>query len=169
MVHRSPDAGTDCDVIGSRRLRSKSGASTTQTNDQADSSIWPVRRPISSRAAPSSAREEFGAPAAKKTQSPGAAPTCSARPAFSVSDRFLATGPLSSPSSPTSTYASPRAPRCLAQSCQASSVLRGWAAPPGITTAPTYGAWKTRNSVAEKYAVQSVSSEPKRRSGLSEP
>ncbi len=33
------------------------------------------------------------------------------------------------------------APRCRAQSCQASSCLRGWLAPPGITTAPTYGAW----------------------------
>ena len=33
------------------------GASTTHTNDQAASSISPPRRPISSRAAPSSARD----------------------------------------------------------------------------------------------------------------
>ena len=46
---------------------------------------------------------------------------------------------------------------------------RGWSAPPGITTAPTYGAWKTRNGVSAKYAVQSTSSCPIRRSGLSEP
>jgi hypothetical protein len=31
----------------------------------------------------------------------------------------------------------PSAPRCLAHSCQASSCLRGWLAPPGMTTAPT--------------------------------
>ena len=48
-----------------------------------------------------------------------------------------ATGPLSSPSSPTSTYASPRWPRCFAKSCHASSWRRGWDAPPDITTAPT--------------------------------
>jgi hypothetical protein len=54
---------------------SNSGASTTQTNDQADSSIRPPRRPISSRAAPSNARDDFTGPAAKKMQSPGFAPT----------------------------------------------------------------------------------------------
>ena len=42
-------------------------------------------------------------------------------------------------------------PRCLAHSCQASSCLRGCEAPPGMTTAPTYGAWKTRNGVSAKY------------------
>ena len=40
--------------------------------------------------------------------SPGDAPTCVASPSRSASDRFLATGPLRVPSSPTSTYASPR-------------------------------------------------------------
>ena len=48
----------------------------------------------------------------------------------------------------------PRAPRCLANSCQASKTLRGCVAPPGMTTAPTCGAWKTRNGVSAKYAVQ---------------
>lgn len=38
-----------------------------------------------------------------------------------------------------------------------------------MTTAPTYGAWNTRNDVPEKYSVMSVSSVPNRRSGLSEP
>ena len=38
-----------------------------------------------------------------------------------------------------------------------------------MTTAPTYSAWNTRNVVSEKNSVQSVSSLPKRRSGLSEP
>ena len=38
-----------------------------------------------------------------------------------------------------------------------------------MTTAPTYGAWNTRNSVPAKYSVRPVSSQPKRRSGLSEP
>ena len=73
------------------------------------------------------------------------------------------------PSSPTVTYASPRAPRERAHSCQASNCLRGCDAPPGITTAPTYGAWKTRKSVPAKYPVSSTSSMPNRRSGLSEP
>ena len=41
--------------------------------------------------------------------------------------------------------------------------------PPGITTAPTYGAWNTRNGVPEKYSVSSTSSTSKRRSGLSDP
>lgn len=38
----------------------------------------------------------------------------------------------------------PFAPRCFAHSC-ASNPRRGVAAPPGNTTAPTYGAWNTRN------------------------
>ena len=38
-----------------------------------------------------------------------------------------------------------------------------------MTTAPTYGAWNTRNGVSAKYSVSSTSSMPKRRSGLSEP
>ncbi len=81
----------------------------------------------------------------------------------------MATGPPSSPSTPKVTYASPRAPRCLAHSCQASNARRGWSAPPGITTAPTCSAWKTRNPVPAKYPVRSASSSPKRRSGLSDP
>ena len=40
------------------------------------------RRPISRRAAPRSARDDFVGPAAKKTQSPGFAPTWAARPAL---------------------------------------------------------------------------------------
>ncbi len=38
-----------------------------------------------------------------------------------------------------------------------------------MTTAPTYWAWNTRNSVAAKYSLRSVSSQENRRSGLSEP
>ncbi len=38
-----------------------------------------------------------------------------------------------------------------------------------MTTAPTYGAWNTRNGVSLKYSATSTSSIPKRRSGLSEP
>ena len=59
------------------------------------------------------------------------------------------------------------APRCLAHSCQASRTLRGCDAPPGMTTAPTYGAWNTRNAVSAKNSVHSTSSSPNRRSGLS--
>src|SRR5699024_4718338 len=44
----------------------------------------------------------------------------------------------------------------------------GWD-PPARTTAPTYGAWNTRNGVSRKYSVISTSSRSKRRSGLSEP
>ena len=40
---------------------------------------------------------------------------------------------------------------------------------PGITTAPTYGAWNTRNVVSLKTSVHSTSSSPNRRSGLSDP
>jgi hypothetical protein len=54
---------------------SNSGASTTQLNAQADSSIRPSRRPISSRVAPSRPCACERRPAAKKTQSPGWAPT----------------------------------------------------------------------------------------------
>ena len=42
-------------------------------------------------------------PAAKKTASPGLAPTASARPARCASERFLATGPPASPVSASST------------------------------------------------------------------
>ena len=59
----------------------------------------PSRRPISRRVAPSRLRAADGVPAAKKMQSPGCAPTCSTSPARSASERFLATGPPSSPSS----------------------------------------------------------------------
>ena len=79
-------------------------------------------------------------PAAKKIASPFLAPTFAAIPALSVSERFLATGPDNVPSAPTKMYASPLAPRALAQSCQASNSRRGESAPPGITTAPTYSA-----------------------------
>src|SRR3712207_8841406 len=44
----------------------------------------------------------------------------------SLSEMFLATGPPSSPSRPIVTYASPRAPRWRAHSCQASNCRRGW-------------------------------------------
>ncbi|MPM67719.1 hypothetical protein SDC9_114643 [bioreactor metagenome] len=116
---------------------SNSGASTTHRKLQASSSIIPVRRPISSRAAPSSSWEDLRPPAAKKIASPGRAPVAAASPSRSASVMFLATGPASVPSAATVTYARPLAPRCLAHSCQASNWRRGWEAPPGITTAPT--------------------------------
>ena len=84
-------------------LGSNIGASTTQVNANVLSSIRPHRRPISRRAAPSSARLDLVAPAPKKTQSPGCAPTWAASPLFSSSLMFFATGPVSSPSSWTST------------------------------------------------------------------
>ena len=153
VVHGRPGAGADRDVAGCVAFAggSNSGASTTHTNAHADSSISPQRRPISSRAAPSSARDGVGvaggeedavARLRRRRARPG--------PSRSASERFLATGPPSSPSSPTSTYARPAAPRCLAHSCQASSVLARLDAPPGMTTAPTYGAWNTRNGVSAK-------------------
>src|ERR1700689_2829108 len=76
------------------------GASTTHRNDQADSSIRPPLRPISSRAAPSSSRAPWPGPAAKNTASPGAAPTAAASPDLSASERFLATEPEISPDGP---------------------------------------------------------------------
>src|SRR5581483_1047809 len=145
------------------------GASTTHRNDHADSSISPHRRPISRRAAPSSSRDACAGPAAKNTQSPAAAPTAAASPERSASDRFFATGPPISPEASNVAYASPRAPRDRAHSCHRSNSRRDCPAPPGMTTAPTYGAWNTRNPVPEKYPVRSVSSVPNRRSGLSDP
>src|ERR1700683_2538348 len=76
------------------------GASTTHRNDQAEESIRPHRRPISSRAAPSSSRDADAGPAAKNTQSPVTAPVAAASPERSASDRFLATGPPISPPGP---------------------------------------------------------------------
>src|SRR5450755_34102 len=78
------------------------GASTTHRNDQAEGSIRPHRRPISSRAAPSSSRAAVAGPAAKNTQSPGAASTAAASPDLSASERFLVTGPEISPDAPIS-------------------------------------------------------------------
>src|SRR6476469_3598314 len=101
------------------------GKSTTNRNDQVPSTISSRRLAISLRAAPSSSWEGRRWPAAKNTQSPGFAPTASTRPARSASEMFFATGPPSSPSSPTVTYASPLAPRDFAHSCQASNARRG--------------------------------------------
>ena len=44
----------------------------------------------------------------------------------------------------------PIAPRSLAQSCHASNGRPGRLPPPGITTAPTLSAWKTRKVVSAK-------------------
>jgi len=134
------------------------GASTTHKNSQAPWLIRLQRRPISKRAAPRSCCDAARSPAAKKIASPGLAPTSAAIPAFSSSEMFFATGPPSDPSLLTRIYAMPFAPLAFAQSCQASSSRRGESAPPGITTAPTYGAWKTRNGVCAKYSVTSTSS-----------
>ena len=148
----SPDARAFADG-------SNSGASTTHRNDHcvlvdqpaAAADLQPGRAEQRLRRRRLPRREEHGVPRARRRRAP-------ARPARSASDRFFAVGPPSSPSSPTRTYASPRAPRDFAQSCQPSSSLRDCDAPPGITTAPTYGAWNTRNGVSAKYAVHSTSS-----------
>ena len=63
----------------------------------------PQRAAISLRAAPSRFCDGVRAPAAKKMQSPGFAPVADANPARSSSVMFFATGPPSSPSSPTVT------------------------------------------------------------------
>ena len=127
------------------------------------------RLPISSRAAPNNCCDAARSPAAKKIASPTFAPTAATIPACSASEIFLETGPPSVPSALTKMYAMPFAPRALAQSCQASSSRLGESAPPGMMTAPTYGAWKTLNGVSLKKSVTSMSSYPKRKSGLSDP
>ena len=71
-------------------------------------------------------------------------------PSCSACVKFLATGPPRVPSAATKIYASPLAPRALAQSCHASNSRRGESAPPGINAAPTYGAWNTRKVVSAK-------------------
>ena len=90
-VHLPAPTATSPDATAAA-AGSNIGASTTQQNAQSLGLIRPVRWPISTRAAPSSARDGVFSPAAKKMQSPGLAPTASARPARSVSVRFLATG-----------------------------------------------------------------------------
>ena len=96
-----PTATSPCAVASS--AGSNSGGSTTQVNAHAFGSIRSCRLAISMRTAPSSARDDLAGPAEKKTQSPGDAPTWAANPSRSASERFLATGPPSVPSSSTST------------------------------------------------------------------
>ena len=66
------------------------------------------------------------------------------------------------------------APRERAQSCQASSSLRGCDGAAGhhdradVSGRRSLG-WKTRNGVSAKYSVKSTSSQPNRRSGRSMP
>ncbi len=100
---QAPEPTATSPLASASVVGSNSGASSTHTNAHADSSMRLQRLPISTRAAPSRARELLAAPAPKKMQSPGWAPTKPASPGRSASERFLATGPPSSPSSPTST------------------------------------------------------------------
>ena len=150
------------------------GASTTQVNAQADRVDQPApRADLQPGRAEQRAGRAVGVQRAKKTQSPGPAPVAAAEP-----------GPLGRPKgawpparrrTPSRRRRSARRPGpghrvSFAQSCQPSSSLRDWAAPPGMTTAPTCSAWKTRKSVCPRSSrVRSASSHPKRRSGLSEP
>src|SRR6202040_2874348 len=82
-----PTATSPCAAASSPG--SNSGGSTTQTNAHSSGSIMLRRCAISMRAAPSSALDDFGGPAEKNTQSPGAAPTCAANPSPSASERVL--------------------------------------------------------------------------------
>ena len=101
-VHAPPPTATSPEATASA-AGSNIGASTTHTKAKVSWSISPSRSAISARAAPSSAREDFASPAAKKMQSPREAPVASSRPDFSASEMFLETGPVSVPSSWTST------------------------------------------------------------------
>ncbi len=98
VVHGGPRAGADGDVAGRDGIRG--GLEQRRVDDPQEA----PRRLVDEPAAPADLERGrrragrarlFVAPAAKKMQSPGFAPTCSARPARSVSDRFLATGPAS--------------------------------------------------------------------------
>ena len=99
---RAPDPG---DVSGGGGI--VGGLEQRRIDDQvkahAFGSIRSRRLAISPRAAPRRARELRAEPAEKNMQSPGLAPTWAASPSRSASDGFLATGPLSVPSSPIST------------------------------------------------------------------
>ena len=103
VVHRGPGAGADGDVAGGRRRRRPARTAARRRpsrNAQAASSIRPhAPADLEPGGAEQRPRRPWPAPAAKKMQSPGWAPTCAARPARSASVRFLATGPPSSPSS----------------------------------------------------------------------
>ena len=128
-----------------RRRRWRSELARTGVLRRSRRTTRPTRRSAPTAARPPGARRRAvpgttpPLPAPKNTQSPGLAPTWSARDHALGLGQVLGDRPASSPSSPTRTYASPRAPRCFAHSCHASRTLRGCDAPPGMTTAPTYG------------------------------
>ena len=103
-------------------------------------------------------------PAPKSTVDPAGA----SKAASSAGERNLAIGERTSPSSSTTTYASPFAPHSFARSSRRWISLRENAL--GATMKRTDSAFlKTPNSDSRVTAVASWISRPKRRSGLSEP
>ena len=124
---------------------SNSGASTIQTNAHADSSMSPQRRPISRRAAPSSARDggalaggEEHAVARRRADALGQARALGL--AEVLGDRAAELAVL-----PHEDVGQAAGTALLGPLLPGVELLRGCDAPPGMTTAPTYGAWNTRN------------------------
>ncbi|SHU91272.1 Uncharacterised protein [Mycobacteroides abscessus subsp. abscessus] len=73
-VHAPEPTATSPAAVASS-AGSNSGASTTQAKAQASGSINPRRCATSPRTEPNNARDDLAAPAEKKMQSPGFAPT----------------------------------------------------------------------------------------------
>ena len=100
VVHGGPLGVADGHIIVIRvSVGLNSGKSTTQVKANFFGSSRPSRRGELHAHGTSSSWEDSREPAAKNTASPDSAPTAAIRPSRSESDRFLATGPLSSPSS----------------------------------------------------------------------
>ena len=116
------------------------GASTTHRNDHADSSMRPQRG--RSPAGPRRAAPGAGVGAGgEEHASPAPAPSPRPGPDRSASERCLATGPGDlAPSSPISDVGQPAGAAGAGPLLPGVELARAAAtAPPGITTAPTYG------------------------------
>ena len=95
VVHGGPLGVADGHIIV---IRVVGGLEQREVHDPGEGELLRIEQ-SSTRTAPSSSWEDSREPAAKNTASPDSAPTAAIRPSRSESDRFLATGPLSSPSS----------------------------------------------------------------------
>ncbi len=129
---------------------------------------------MSLRSWPSTSQDVDHSSATISMRSPSPAPMAPTSADFSSAERNLATGDSSSAPF-TLIHTSPLAPSFFALSVSASSLLRPDAAASGYSDARTQmplidpAPAKALNSVPAKTCVSSVSSRPKRRSGLSTP
>ena len=130
---------------------------------------------MSLRKCPRTSHEVDHSSATSNSRSPDFACICFNSAARSVSLKNLATGESKARSSPTLIQTKPFAPICFARSVKASNLLRPDAAASGYVAASTrrplidFAVANALNSVAANTSVSSMSSIPKRKSGLSLP